>query len=351
VPGQIWTFDQLQGVLYVVTPIRMTVVKLRSGGLLVYAPVAPTPECLVLMAELEAKHGPVAHIILPTVSGLEHKVYAGPFARKFKAARVWVAPSQWSFPVNLPLSWLGLPIGRTQRLEPGKEPLREEFDYAVLGPIDLGLGSFEEVAMLHRDSGTLLVTDAVLAIPEEPPVIVRQVPGALLFHARDHALDRIEDCEATRIKGWKRIALFSFYFRPSRAKVLGLGQAMREAGQAVDRSRRAYFGLFPFEWAADWEESFRGLRGGGKLLVAPILQALILQRSPQETLEWADRVASWSFTRIIPCHLQSPIETTPVAFRQAFSFLEGKPTLPEVDFGLLRGIGARLDRWGITPKV
>jgi hypothetical protein len=37
----IWTFDQLQGIFYVVVPIRMTVVKLQKGGLLVYAPVAP----------------------------------------------------------------------------------------------------------------------------------------------------------------------------------------------------------------------------------------------------------------------------------------------------------------------
>ena len=42
VKNTIWTFDQLQGIFYVVVPIRMTVVKLEAGGLLVYAPVAPT---------------------------------------------------------------------------------------------------------------------------------------------------------------------------------------------------------------------------------------------------------------------------------------------------------------------
>lgn len=45
VRGQVWTFDQLQGALYVHVPIRMTVVKLRDtpgtpgGGLFVYCPV------------------------------------------------------------------------------------------------------------------------------------------------------------------------------------------------------------------------------------------------------------------------------------------------------------------------
>jgi Domain of unknown function (DUF4336) len=328
----------------------MTVIKLRSGGLLVYAPVAPTPECVALMEELIAEHGAVQHIILPTVSGLEHKVYVGPFARRFKTAQVWVAPHQWSFPLNLPLSWLGLPIGRTKRLSEAEAPLQEEFSYAILGPIDLGLGPFEEVAMLHHDSGTLLVTDAVLAIPEEPPAIVNTAPQSLLFHARDHAGHRVQDSPTNRIKGWKRIALFSFYFRPDRAQVTSFKAALKDAKEADDRSISGYFGLFPFQWQPDWETSFHALRRNGELIVAPILQALILNRAPQETLEWADRIAQWSFHRVIPCHLQSPVETTPQAFRQAFVFLEGKPTLPEADFSLLRQIGGVLDRLGITPK-
>lgn len=46
-PG-VWTFDQLIGIYYVHVPIRMTVIKMESGGggLMVFAPVAPTKECL-----------------------------------------------------------------------------------------------------------------------------------------------------------------------------------------------------------------------------------------------------------------------------------------------------------------
>ena len=139
-PDTIWTFDQVQGILYVVVPIRMTVVKLVGGGLLVYAPVAPTGECLELIDELVRIHGDIRYIILPTISGLEHKVFVGPFARAFPQAQVWVTPDQWSFPINLPLSWLGLPRGRTQILPPdsGKTPFGDEFDYAILETIDLG---------------------------------------------------------------------------------------------------------------------------------------------------------------------------------------------------------------------
>ncbi|MEM9511907.1 MAG: DUF4336 domain-containing protein, partial [Cyanobacteria bacterium P01_E01_bin.48] len=57
----IWTFDQLQGIFYVVVPIRMTVVRLDAGGLLVYAPVAPTRECLGLMQDLIDRHGDVKY--------------------------------------------------------------------------------------------------------------------------------------------------------------------------------------------------------------------------------------------------------------------------------------------------
>jgi hypothetical protein len=146
VKDTVWTFDQLQGILYVVVPIRMSVIKLEAGGLLIYAPVAPTRECIRLVQELVAEHGDVKYIILPTISGLEHKVFVGPFARRFPNAEVFVAPNQWSFPLNLPLSWLGFPRKRTQVLpkDSSQTPFASEFDYAVLGPIELGPGASQE---------------------------------------------------------------------------------------------------------------------------------------------------------------------------------------------------------------
>jgi hypothetical protein len=354
VPGRIWTFDQVQGVLYVAVPIRMTVVRLDGGGLLVYAPVAPTPECIQLVNELVAKYGEVKYIILPTVSGLEHKTFVGPFARWFRQAQVYVAPHQWSFPVNLPLSWLGFPMGRTHFLpkDSGKAPFGDQFDYAMLGPIGLGLGAFGEVAFLERRSQTLLVTDTVVVVPDEPPAIVELYPEALLFHAKDNIFDSVQDDGATRRKGWQRISLFAFYFRPGAVKTVDLPVAIRQARQVRDGVRRPYFGLFPFEWQPDWERSFELLRGNGRLLVAPILQKLILNRAPQETLDWAKRVSQWHFQRIISCHFQAPIESSSEAFRQAFDFLE-KPldALPEADLELLNELNEGLSRRGITPPA
>ncbi|MFG6105562.1 DUF4336 domain-containing protein [Leptolyngbyaceae cyanobacterium CCMR0082] len=357
IANQVWTFDQMQGILYVVVPIRMTVIRLAAGGLLVYAPVAPTPECIRLVHELVAEHGDVKYIILPTVTGLEHKVFVGPFARKFPSAQVYVAKHQWSFPLNLPLSWLGFPMGRTHWLpeSPADAPFGDEFDYRVLGPVNLGVGPFSEVALLHRASKTLLVTDSVVSIPAEPPAIVQLDSYPLLFHAKDSAADHLADTAENRRKGWQRIVLFAFYFRPDALKDPQWWRVLRAAKTASDRSKRAYFGLYPFDWHPHWQRSFERLRGNGRLMVAPVLQSLIFNRCAKVVLTWADEVSQLSFEQIIPCHLNALIKADGHTFRQAFSFLEAENRagrggdLPEADFDLLNRISQQLERIRVMP--
>jgi len=356
VKDTIWIFEQVQGIFYVVVPIRMTVVKLDQGGLLVYAPIAPTNECVRLINELVATHGAIKYIILPTVSGLEHKVFVAPFAQRFPTAQVFVAPQQWSFPINLPLSWLGFPPNRTHPLpeDSRQTPFADEFDYAMF-QIDLGQRFFGEVALYHRRSHTLLVTDTVLSIPAEPPEVVQLDPYPLLFHAKDQAATPVKDDPATRCKGWQRIALFACYFRPLAMTPLPLGKAIRHARYAADRSHRAYFGIFPFSWSDSWQHSFAALHGHGRLLVAPILRTLILNRAPQTAIAWADQVACWNFERIIPAHFTAPISASPQQFRQAFAFLEADApsesydSLLAEDFTLLRELEANFSRAGILP--
>jgi hypothetical protein len=357
VSNTVWTFEQLQGIFYVVVPIRMTVIKLESGGLLIYAPVAPTPECIRLVKELVAEHGEVKYIILPTISGVEHKVFVGPFARYFQNAKVYVAPDQWSFPINLPLSWLGLPKKRTYILPENstQTPFAEEFDYSILKTIDLKLGWFSEVAFFHKRSRTLLVTDSIVSVPEEPPAIVRLDPYPLLFHSRDKASDRLEDTPENRRKGWQRICLFALYFRSSVLEIPKWLDVFINVSSASDRSKKGYFGLFPFKWKHNWQQCFESLRGNGRLFVAPILQTLILNRAPEETIKWADKIATWNFENIIPCHFDSPIAATPEQFRQAFSFLEkysvnNNYSLPSEDFELLKQIDRNLSTLKIIPR-
>ncbi len=346
IKDQVWAFDQVQGIFYVVVPIRMTVVKLEAGGLLVYAPIALTKECLKLLQELTAIHGDIKYIILPTASGIEHKVYVAPFARCFKQAQVYVSPSQWSYPLNLPLSWLGFPSDRTHILpqDSSMTPFGDEFDYAILESINLGLGAFEEVAFYHRRSQTLLITDLVLAIPATPPAITQLDPYPLLFHAKDDAAHAPEDTPENRIKGWQRIVLFTFYFKPAALETLSLIKSWQNSFFSPERSSKAYFGLYPFKWQEHWQDSFHALRRDGKLLVAPILQTLILKRSPQKVMNWVEKVTSWNFTRIIPCHLQAEVFATPQEFKEAFTFLDDKVPnpLPAKDFELLKEIEENL---------
>ena len=351
VPGTIWTFDQQQGIFYVVVPVRMTVVRLAAGGLLVYAPVAPTEECVVMVRELEAEHGPVRYIVLPTVSAIEHKAFVGPFARRFPQSQVYVVHNQWSFPVNLPLSWLGFPPQRTHILpaNSAESPFTEDFDYALLGPVRLGLGSFEEVAFFHRASGTLIVTDTLMAIPDAPPEIVTLDPYPLLFHARDRAADSIEDTPKNRLKGWRRIVLFTFYFRPAVLAVPGLGEVLRDAPKASDRSKKGYFGLFPFRWTPDWLDSYKAIYRDGQLFVAPVLQLLILNRDPAEVRRWVGQVTQWEIQRVMPAHLASPVAATKEEVRRAFEFVDWGCELPAGDLGTIQELNEDLTRLKAIP--
>jgi hypothetical protein len=271
---------------------------------------------------------------------------------------VYVAPHQWSYPFNLPLPWLGFPADRTQELpeDSCQAPFADEFDYAILD-INLGRGSFAEVALLHRRSRTLLLTDSLLSIPEEPPAIVQLDPYPLLFHARDSALEPIVDTPANRRKGWQRIALFATYFRPSAVERLNLKQSLQNLFRASDRSLKAYLGFMPWRWQEDWQQSFEALRGRGRPFVAPILRILILVQSPQQVLDWCDRVTQWDFQQIIPGHFNAPVAATPTEFRQAFTCLQEKSDghsqpfpLPDQDFAFLKELEATLIRHGIaTP--
>lgn len=95
-------------------------------------------------------------------------------------------------------------------------------------------------------------------------------------------------CTETLRRGWRRIVLFGLCFYPRDIEVR-LGQLLADRRQ-LPRSMTPLttapeggtlpFGLRPWRWAEDERTSFRSLQGG--LLVAPVLQALILDRFPNE---------------------------------------------------------------------
>lgn len=170
--GTMWTFEQTQSFPFAVfTPVRMTVIKLKSGGLWVHAPVAPTAECMRLLKELDA---PVEYIVLPTFA-YEHKIYVGPFSRKFPGAEVYVTPAQWSFPLNLPPQFFGIfPTGELQSDDPAT-PWADEIEQKLfLAPAISSSDAIRlsEMAFFHKRTRTLLVTDAVVYVDDTPPASV-----------------------------------------------------------------------------------------------------------------------------------------------------------------------------------
>lgn len=64
-------------------------------------------------------------------------------------------------------------------------------------------------AALSQATKTLMVTDMVVKVEDEPPKVVQDDLNPLLFHARDDALERVENTPTVRRKGWRRIVQVS----------------------------------------------------------------------------------------------------------------------------------------------
>jgi hypothetical protein len=119
----------------------MTVLRLADGGLLLYSPVALTPERRQAVAAL----GPVAHLYAPN---LMHHGWIGEWADAFPAARVHAAP-------GVAKKRRGLRVDRILGAAP--EP-------AFAGTVDeIPIEGFRlrETVLLYRPAQTLVVADLV----------------------------------------------------------------------------------------------------------------------------------------------------------------------------------------------
>ena len=352
IPGQVWSFEQLQGIYYVAVPIRMTAVKV-PGGLMLVNPLPPTRQLRALVADLEAHHGPVRSIVLPTASGLEHKLPLAPLARAFPDAELWVCPGQWSFPVQLPLSWLGVPSRRTKVLLDDGVPHGDVCQWFSLGPLDLGVGRFQEISCLHRSSGALLVTDALVGISAEPPAVFDADPTPLLFHARERGDQPLEDTPDQRRKGWARLVLFASYLRPEPLEVPNTWDVLRYAFKPGLRSKRCHFGLYPFAWQQGWQQAAQALMGDNapKLQVAPVLERLVLPRARQVFLAWLRELQGQDQVRwLVPAHYSAPMAFGPDQCLSLIQAIEARPwATGEGNWAFLASIDQQLLDLGVVP--
>lgn len=104
------------------------------------------------MKELGA---PVEYIVLPTFA-YEHKIFVGPFSRKFPQAQIWVAPRQWSWPLNLPLEFFGIFRARILKDEDMATPWADEIEQKVLSLPEVGTNNRISMIQPYPEEDLLL---------------------------------------------------------------------------------------------------------------------------------------------------------------------------------------------------
>ncbi|GEN10034.1 protein of unknown function [Myxococcus fulvus] len=133
-------------------PTRMVIIRLRSGGLWLWSPIAPTPG---LFAEVDAL-GPVEHLVSPNRL---HYVSIAAWKARYPRATAWASPGVRE-------------RARSQKLKaPFDADLADGAPEVWARDIDQlifrGSRYIEEVVFFHRDSSTLLVADMVIALEHE----------------------------------------------------------------------------------------------------------------------------------------------------------------------------------------
>lgn len=167
-----------------ILPTRTTVVRLPGDDVLVISP--PPVECGGLES-LDAL-GPVRHVV---VSNAFHYLNARAFLERYPEARFWAAPGLFR-------RVAGLPSGT--EIEPDlRASWSDAIDHAVLRASD----EVSEVALFHRESASLILTDLAFNMTSFARVIDRigwRLNGAPIGfgHSRTARMLLLRDRQATK---------------------------------------------------------------------------------------------------------------------------------------------------------
>lgn len=309
VAGRVWSIEQEQTLFGIRVNVRSVAIKLRSGDLWIYNPVAPTKELVELLTKIP--FGKVAHIVLGTTQ-YEHKVFVGAFARRFPEAAVHCVPDQWSFPLDLPPRLLGIPTTRQERTGPGVlDPDAEyawgdEFDLEILRPESRLAGNYAavEAAFVHKDTKTLVLTDAIVYVPKSPPAIVDVEALNYLSRTDSWVLN------AAALLNWRGKGA------ELRAAVNSKAPPKPQSGWQRNALLALTFGPSP-ESLVDPSSAFDTI--AERWLVAPVCNSLVYasERVRPALKTWVDQIAKLDFVRIAPAHF-AVARCTPAQFKAAF---------------------------------
>ena len=353
VPNQIWSFEQLQGIYYVAVPVRLLVVRVKNE-LMIINPLPPTDELLRDIDVLVKKIGPVKTIVLPTASGLEHKIGLPALARAFPNAKIWVCPGQFSFPFQLPFDWLGIPSDRTNILLADGFPYEDFCEWISLGPIDIGLARFQEICCFHKPSKSLLVTDALVGIEETPPELFDLDPTPLLFHSREKGSEELIDTPIARRKGWLRLVLFASYLMPEKLEIPKIKEIFGNSFKPNLRNKRAHFGIYPFSWQKGWELSAMKIVGKKTPLIqiAPVLERLVFPRARKAYISWLNKVESLQgISWLISAHYCGKVRFSKYEIKSLKNKINKSDWANnEGDFSFLSWLDQKLLDIGVVPK-
>ena len=146
-------------------PVRMTAIRLREGGLLLHSPTRFSPGLLQALESI----GPIRFLVAPNIV---HWTFIKPWQDALPDAVTLAAPGLRG---RGQVRRSGLRIDR-ELSEQVPEPWSGEIEHAVVP----GAGGFTEVAMFHRPSGTLLMTDLMQNFePRKLPWVLRPVARLL----------------------------------------------------------------------------------------------------------------------------------------------------------------------------
>jgi hypothetical protein len=151
-------------------PVRMTVVRLRSGTLWLHSPTRLDEG---LAKELDA-HGPVGHLVAPSMG---HWSYLRDWQRRYPQATTWAVPGLRERPA---VKKSGVRLDHDLSNLPPQEWEGEIRQAVVPGAV------FAECAFFHDASRTAILTDLIVNVePDKMPALLRPVVRLLGVAAPD----------------------------------------------------------------------------------------------------------------------------------------------------------------------